>query len=490
MSSTPYYPIVYVRGYAGSQSGVEDTVADPYMGFNAGSTKLRQKWDGAIDRHIFESPLIRLMKDHGYRDAYADGAELAKDVAAPWKTVWIYRYYEEVSKDLGSGKRPEIDDYARGLGSFLRDIRQQSCGDDPLARADFKVYLVAHSMGGLVARCWLQNVRAEEPDPVNVEKVFTYATPHGGIDVQLIGNIPGWVRFNNTENFNEDYMRRYLKLSGGTDVKSLDGKFDPQRFFSLIGTNAGDYDAAGGWSRRGVGPLSDGLVQIRNAWVEGSPRAFVHRSHSGHYGIVNSEEGYQNMVRFFFGDLRVDGMLTVEDLPLPPKVQKAKDAGKKIRAPYHFEVATGVRGGRWNLHRRAVNENSAIYKKYDDIRGSKKPIHLFSTFLSKSAITAGSYMTFAIDLGVMVPEYEIDNRLFDEHFEGSYIFRDTLVLGLSLDGQGNVKARYNWNSRRVNEATIPLDVSQTGEGWVCRVPVQQKGAPGIDGILKLLCTPR
>ena len=28
----PYYPIIYVRGYAGTDSDIEDTVSDPYMG--------------------------------------------------------------------------------------------------------------------------------------------------------------------------------------------------------------------------------------------------------------------------------------------------------------------------------------------------------------------------------------------------------------------------------------------------------------------------
>ena len=36
------YPIIYVRGYAMTQSEIEDTVADPYMGFNVGSCKVRQ----------------------------------------------------------------------------------------------------------------------------------------------------------------------------------------------------------------------------------------------------------------------------------------------------------------------------------------------------------------------------------------------------------------------------------------------------------------
>ena len=47
----PYYPIIYVRGYAGTDSDIEDTVSDPYMGFNLGSTRLRTVWTGATERY-------------------------------------------------------------------------------------------------------------------------------------------------------------------------------------------------------------------------------------------------------------------------------------------------------------------------------------------------------------------------------------------------------------------------------------------------------
>jgi len=491
MSKGPFYPIVYVRGYAGTQAAVEDAAADPYMGFNSGSTKLRQNWQGGIEKHIFESPLLRLIKDYGYQDAhYADGEafQLTNNTQREWKSIWIYRYYEAVSKDLGSGKRPEIEDYAQGLGQLLRNIRDALCGDDAAARKEFKVYLVAHSMGGLVVRSWLQNFRTKENDPVAVEKIFTYASPHRGIDLQLIGNIPEWFKFNNADNFSEDRMREYLKIPKNKAVNSLNGKFDPNKFFSLIGTNAKDYDEAAGLSRRAVGPLSDGLVQIANAYVDSTPRAFVHRAHSGHFGIVNSEEGYQNMVRFFFGDMRVDGLLTVSDLPLPKKVQKAKDDGKEIRASYHFEVATTVRGARWHLHRRMVKENCAILAKYDDMVKDKKPLHLFSTFLSKSAITNNSrYMSFAINLGLMVPEYSIDKLLFDEHYEGSYIFNDVLTLDVTQTSSGEFKARYGWDSNSVNDATKALDIKKTAKGWECKLPVEKKGAPGITAELTLVC---
>jgi len=105
-----------------------------------------------------------------------------------------------------------------------------------------------------------------------------------------------------------------------------------------------------------VGPLSDGLLQIKNAYVNGNPRAFVYRAHSGHYGIVNSEEGYQNLGRFLFGDLRVDDKLHIDDISLPDFAQRAKDAGKKVRASYYVERTTSVRGADWNLSRRLVAE--------------------------------------------------------------------------------------------------------------------------------------
>ena len=70
------------------------------------------------------------------------------------------------------------------------------------------------------------------------------------------------------------------------------------------------------------------MVRIANATTRariktgfrGSPNAFVHRSHSGYFGIVNSEEGYQNLVRFLFGDVRADGRLEVDEITLPPAV--------------------------------------------------------------------------------------------------------------------------------------------------------------------------
>ena len=72
----PFHPIIYVRGFAATQGEIEETVADPYMGFNIGSTKARRVWTGEIKRFFFESPLVRLMNDHGYSDVFEDGEDL------------------------------------------------------------------------------------------------------------------------------------------------------------------------------------------------------------------------------------------------------------------------------------------------------------------------------------------------------------------------------------------------------------------------------
>src|SRR5262245_31187457 len=112
----PYYPIIYVRGYAGTDNDIEDTVSDPYMGFNLGSTRLRTLWTGDTDRYYFESPLVRLMKDFEYRDVYSSGlsvAEIADPTIGPIgpRSIIIYRYYDQVSSAFGAGKQVAMEDF-------------------------------------------------------------------------------------------------------------------------------------------------------------------------------------------------------------------------------------------------------------------------------------------------------------------------------------------------------------------------------------------
>jgi hypothetical protein len=137
--------------------------------------------------------------------------------------------------------------------------------------------------------------------------------------------------------FNRKVMYQYLTpaaqlqqapdMPAGWDAHVITG-LDPSRVFCLIGTNAADYGAVS----QAVGPKSDGLVQIDNAYVRGANRTFVHRSHSGRYGEVNSEEGYQNLRRFLFGTRKATARLVNATLPpaTSPNVLDVRQAEVRV----------------------------------------------------------------------------------------------------------------------------------------------------------------
>jgi pimeloyl-ACP methyl ester carboxylesterase len=432
------------------------------MGFNLGSTRIRQAQrvedEDRPERFIFESPLIRLMKDEGYVDAYEYGDLIDESVQVDSRSVWIFRYYEQDSKSFGDGSKETIVSYAEDLRDFILRIRRQVCQGDRAEEARFKVHLVAHSMGGLICRTYLQNVaRGREH---HVDKVFTYATPHGGIEMMGL-NAPDFGRLDkmHIRNFTRKYMKDYLKLSDGAAVTSLDGQFPPERFFCLVGTNYKDYHAFHGLSRRGTGALSDGLVMMSNAAVDGAPRAYAHRSHSGHYGIVNSEEGYQNLRRFLFGQVKVTARLAVDEIPLPPAVQEKKDSGSEIHAKYNIDVAAKVRGGGYYMTERRVRNESAVRRSYDDLVKGGRPAFLFTGYLLKGAKTDArdTALAFAIELEVEVPVFEVDRRFwFDEHFEGQRLLNETVTLHLRHGG-GKASIKYGLQSRTdAGRAPTPL----------------------------------
>ncbi|MDB5377295.1 MAG: hypothetical protein JWR00_1741, partial [Rubritepida sp.] len=519
-------PIIYVRGYAMTSGEIDDTSSDPFNGFNVGSTLLRTGWTGASTRHIFESPVLRLSQPpYDYRLAFSDGlrgldaeakAVLTKGTAAlkaqagelgrsANAVLAIYRYYDATSSAFGEGLEPGMETYGWGLARLILDILD--------ATGAPQVYLVAHSMGGLVARTLLQNdlpldkehfpdrpgcqavtalLRNERTQPISeqdwtrvreaVRRFFTYGTPHkgitarGGFGNQLLslgGNLGMSVG-----NFAQDHMREYLNLGKAQDVNSL-GIYPVEKTFCLVGTAASDYPAAMGMSRRLIGEMSDGLVEIDNAVALGpdqaagarpdatvlAARAYVRRAHSGPYGMVNSEEGFGNLSRFLFGDIRVEGDLLVRRVDLPAILQsqvvaataKGQDAG--IRASYVFESSLRVRGARWTLTERLARDGSAIFRRFDDLFPGRAPtpgitddekaardrdrhrrIDLFSAFLDTHKRTLGAKadvlkgrelpnsLGFALRLRVLVPDYEVDGLLWQtNHYEGSSLLDTDLV---------------------------------------------------------------
>ena len=277
--------------------------------------------------------------------------------------------------------------------------------------------------------------------------------------------------------------------TGKIPLNSLNGWFPEERVFCLAGTDARDYGAAGGLSKRAVGPLSDGLVRIRNATVLGAPRAFVHRSHSGHYGLVNSESGYQNLRRFLFGEWRVLVELSDVSVTLPPEVERKKAGGARVLASYHIDTIVSVRGVPVELNRRTCEEGSAIFRTWREL--TRKRTRLFTAFVMGSARVnpRRRSLGLALRLQVRVPEYEVDGRLFDQHYEGGTLFADKLNVEVTPGADGGSQVRYGWDGRTPNRAPRSLELVEEGEALVGAIPVTSGRAhPGIAGTLRLTIT--
>ncbi|HEB4874999.1 TPA: hypothetical protein R0C45_003184 [Kluyvera ascorbata F0526] len=535
-NKSPFYPIIYVRGYAMTARDVNETTADPFNGFNLGSTLLRASASQKERprKFYFESPIIRLASEYGYSDVFEQGLDIIDDnwaldsTGQPTgntlddKSVIIYRYYDDASSLLGSGKTPSIEEAATGLSRLLVKVRQLLLNNPDSGvkeNADFRCYLVAHSMGGLICRAFLQNA-ALDPEKMasSVDKFFTYATPHNGIEVGGL-NIPDLPWQSSVTNFNRERMAEYLKLqtvfkkTGRVDVIS-ESCMPSAKIFTMVGTNRLDYDAAAGLSRTFVGNGSDGLVKIENATLNGlnkdgsigtpCAKAFTYRAHSGYFGIVNSEEAYQNLSRFLFGDVRVDIWFDINDIRLPQAAIKATDGdASKIDAIYQVEVIASPRGKPWSLTRRIAEEDSVACLTQAEWNDKKQAsLYLSSVFLSKRARVKKNRpsLAYSLTLGVKIPDYEIEKRFwFNEHFEGAYLFRNSLILDIVAppDDKTAWKIKYAWQDAGFASADIVLQPELVnGGGGACEVVVPVKSVtidasgkerpsvPGISGQLR------
>ncbi|HRP28349.1 MAG TPA: hypothetical protein PLG77_07975 [Burkholderiaceae bacterium] len=532
----PYYPIIYVRGYAMTEGERDETASDPFCGFNVGSTVYR----AAVDRNappkrfIFESPVLRLGSDFGYSDVYEHGTDI---MDADWqprsgnagiaaRSVVVYRYYDAGSTLFGDGKASSIETYARGLDTLILRVRDLVCAQEAALEAaledaqraaqkvaqeaapeavlgeaqkkvleakqkaeqadvrggavtpeNFRCYLVAHSMGGLVVRAFLSNPALGSATARGlVDKVFTYATPHNGIDIAGI-NVPSWLSASDMNNFNRDRMAGYLLLDSalkkyGRVDYMRESAFPIDRMFCMVGSNRSDYDAGKGLSRAFVGQGSDGLVKIANASVWGldaqdkvtgtAATAYCYRSHSGFYGIVNSEEAYQNLTRFLFGDIRVEIWLEVDEVRLPAEIER-----DDVDALYQFELLARPRGKRWLLSRRIAEEDSPACRTHKQLTtqgaAGAKNVYLSTVFLANRARISNNpddrTLSYSMDVRVRVPDYEKNNTFWpNHHYEGSYLFRDSLIVTMEPpQAAGDEWAvKYGWESNRVGVATRTL----------------------------------
>ena len=483
----PKLPIVYVRGYAGTQGEVEQTVDDPFYGFNVGSTHVRVDDKGRADFYVFESPFVRLLTDHGYVDVYDGARQAVLDCPTPAQTIWIYRYYDPTSKtyDRPGARRLSIEEAADGLREFIADIKKQT--------ASPRVVLLAHSMGGLVCRSLIQKIYIDRGERASdhVDKLFTYGTPHGGIHFErgsgVIEKVRDAIGANNSDDFGRERMYQFLTPSAKLKDKIPDDfhqdeipvdAFDVERIFCIVGTNAHDYEAAAGLSRTLVGPQSDGLVQIQSAAVRGAHRAFIHRAHSGRYGMVNSDEGYQNLQRFLFGDVRVKMVLCDFTLDFTPAAPDGSGAREDAEVTYQFELQVAVKGLPIVMHERRVEHYSPVSLNEQEYKEQAQVgLPLFTNFLMPTNRDDRS-ITYMLRIAVFKQLYVKGIFLFKDHIERLPVWSDYLVVNArpSPSGEGPFyEAKYSWASQSI---TPTHDVTLEPKGKTqldALVPLPERG---------------
>ncbi len=467
-----YLPIIYVRGYAGTQSEIESTVDDPFYGLNKGSTHVRIGPKGDAQFFAFESPLLRMITDHEYEDVFEGGLPRCEPTRRkdPNRIIWIYRYYDPASKTFkkeGEG-RLSMEDAAEGLRQRIKAIKKETKAQ--------KVILIAHSMGGLVCRCLIQKIYPDnnENPTDHIDKLFTYGTPHGGIHFELGGGTFEWIRdqfgWNNSDDFGRERMYEYLTPEKDRKKKppknfqpyAMDDNIFPlERVFCVVGTNASDYEVLHGLSRKAVGIQSDGLVQIKHAYVKGANRAYIHRSHSGRYGMVNSEEGYQNLQRFLFGDIKVKVFLCQADLPA------AKDTF------YQAEAKVALRGLPIIMHEQVSSHFCPISLEAD----GKNDIPLFSAFLISSNSLADDKRTSRYSIYLAIHSFKEKEGWFfcSDTLEQVPLWGDYLIVDLRKEDSG-YKALYSWTSD-TTEPDQPMDLKDHPKdqgGWIADIPLPQR----------------
>jgi hypothetical protein len=523
------HPIVYIRGYAMTEGERNETAADPFCGFNVGSTVFRASTDQhqRPDKFVFESPVLRLVTDFQYRHVYQNGADIldadwkppvgpdGKDLSGiPQQSIIVYRYYDDGSGLLGDGEAKSIETYAAGLSALILKVKALVCawkapGGRTIDPKDFRCYLVAHSMGGLVARAFLQNKLLGDADArKSVDKFFTFATPHNGIEVGGL-NVPSWLSNSEANTFNRQRMAEYLDMKSIANANGNRVDFMPEdvlssdRVFCMVGTNRADYEVLHGAVRAFVGHGSDGLVRIANASLWGMDAqtlkptkpiatAYTFRSHSGSFGIVNSEEAYQNLVRFLFGDIRIDIWMDIEEVHLPATLEKNRD---EVNALYQFELLAAARGKRWFLSRRVAEEDSPAVRTHRQLTGDNpadKAIYMSTVFLANRARVNPERpsLAYAMTIAAKIPDYQVENRFWpDQHYEGGNLFRDTAIIELTAPQDDDVwTVRYNWLSKSDAVATKKLKYTElTDDGQVMLlIPFENPKKPGIKGQIRLV----
>ncbi|NDC83547.1 alpha/beta fold hydrolase, partial [bacterium] len=127
------------------------------------------------------APVAELISDHqSYEMRYLDSTRLLHNYMGDKPTVWVWNvsyYTPDVGMESMTG---DLNLYAKRLDRIIQTIAKLT--------GETKMILVAHSMGGLVAR---KAMMLHPENSRNVVAVLTVGTPHAGVDssIPIVGQL-------------------------------------------------------------------------------------------------------------------------------------------------------------------------------------------------------------------------------------------------------------------------------------------------------------
>lgn len=101
-------------------------------------------------------------------------------------------------------------------------------------------------------------------------------------------------------------------------------------------------------------------------------------------------------------------------------------------------------------------------------------------------------LAYSVALGVRVPDYEIDRKLWiNEHYEGGYLFRNAILLEMvppaSADEAWTI--HYAWQNQGTAIADQKIDTEGLCEGKIeVSIPFDSDTTPGMSGNLRFVVT--
>lgn len=328
-------PIVLIRGYGGLDTAEERNLT--HQGFNVGSYYPHKRGQN----YIYPGFVLSMIRSkYGYQDAtntigyysreqsgvpdplpdkvatlprsHFEGSvlldpfslqEMLERGVDMRRTIWVFRYY-----DLGTRTFEAYRAALMRMIELIQDVVELQTG------AREGVNVIAHSMGGLIARDTLQiGYKTKEAAHAAVNKLVTLGTPHQGISFQRLPRLD-WLGLSAEDELEAFHPETQSNAGQPGSFKNFGRSFDPQRLLCVVGTNYVEYSRLASLANRlfslpGEGGLlynrSDGLVKHSSAQIPDAYRTFVHKAHGGYNSLVTARESCEVAMRFLYGNTRM-----------------------------------------------------------------------------------------------------------------------------------------------------------------------------------------